>query len=382
MTTSSPEYLRSGAYAVASSDGSGSSQAVAQATASSGGDNTLNPGMGGRYTQYPQYPQPKSLGYDSPELGNYNPQALASGPIPGNAQAQPNTPVGMNPFSLPLNWNTKYPTAGFNLYPNTGFNFQPQVSNAQAQASGTSSSSAQAQAQANVLQQTYPTTLQQNNQWDATNNNLNPGYVPGQPLGVPGNLGQTLGQGYYPYGQSYQPQPVPYNSVYPGPISNIPDYESTQIQPIPNAVSARRNIEYMRALTNEETEFDNRRFDPASNEAQQSIGALSHYLAYPRSVQNVRSNMRAFGPIYQNVGYNTGSIEAQSDLPTYNVYAPGINVVTQSSLLPETFGFTTSELYVLSVTKMLRLIRNIEPHKHLYNVRHNFISRRILIDPK
>lgn len=59
--------------------------------------------------------------------------------------------------------------------------------------------------------------------------------------------------------------------------------------------------------------------------------------------------MRSFGPEYQNVGYNTGSLEPQSDLPMYNVYVPGFNVVTQSSLVPETFGFTTSEyvLYVL-----------------------------------
>ncbi|XP_026331607.1 uncharacterized protein LOC113238960 isoform X2 [Hyposmocoma kahamanoa] len=336
VTTSSPEYSRSAAYAVASSDGSGSSQAVAQATATSGGDNTLNPGMGGRYPQYPQYPQPKGLGYDPSQLVNYNPQTLTSGPILHNAQARPNTPGGMNPYSLPLNWNTKYPGAGPNLYPNTGFNFAPQVSNAQAQAFGTSSS-AQAQAQANVLQQAYPTTLQQNYPWDNAYNNMSPGYVSVQPQDVPDSPAQTVGQGYYQYGQAYPPQPVLHNPVYTGPVSGFPDYGSAQIQP--NALSVRRNTESMQALLNEGPYLTTRRYEPAQNEAKQS------YLAYPRSAQNVRSNMRAFGPIYQNVGYNAGSIEAQSDLPIYKnlpIYAPGINVVTQSSSLPENFGYTTS----------------------------------------
>lgn len=342
VTTSTPDYLRSGAYAVASSDGSGSSQAVAQATASSGGDNTLNPGMGGRYTQYPQYPPPKSLGYDPSQLGNYNPQMLTSGPLLGNPQTQPNTPGGMNPYSLPPNWNTKYPGAGPYL---AGLNFAPQVSNAQAQAFASSSS---AQAQANVVQQPYPSTLQQNNPWDSTYNNMSPGYISAQPPDVPSNPGQTLGQRYYQYGQAYPPQPLPQNSIYSAPVSNFPDYGSAQVQP---NLGVRRNAESMQALLSEGTDLENRRIEPVSNEAQQSFGVPSHYLAYPRSAQDIRSNMRAFGPIFQNVVYGTGSIEAQSDLPIYNnvpVYAPGFNVVTQSSPLSENFGFTTSE-YVLCV---------------------------------
>lgn len=254
--------MRSGAFAVASSDGSGSSQAVAQATASNGGDNTLTPGVGGTYTPYSQYPLPKGLGYDPSELGNYNPQALATGPMLGNTQAQQNTLGGINPYSLPSNLYANYPAAGSNLYPNPGYNFAPQVSNAQAQAFGSSSSSAQAQAQANVLQPVFPTVPLQNYPWD----NMSPGYISAQPqsvAGIPAQIGAPmLGQGYYPYGQAHPPQ-SPYNSVYPSPVSSFPDYGTAQVQPNAaevqsNAPSARRNTEYMRALVNED--LDNRRF--------------------------------------------------------------------------------------------------------------------------
>lgn len=349
---------------MASSDGA--SQAVAQATATSGGDNAFNPGVGGTNSQYPQNLQSKGLGYDPSELANYNTQAAASPNQLGNIQAPANIQGIMNPYSLPTNGNTKYPGAGTNLHPNTGLNFVPQLSNAQGQAYGAYPNYPQ--------QQYYP--------WDLAYNSMSPGYgsaqtaagssgqaetvaggagqaeavsgSPTQPQSVAGSPTQvqdvasnpaqagalTLGQGYYyPYGQLLYPsQPVSYNTVYPGWVPGFTDYGSSQAQP--NALSARRNIGYIPALTQEGIDFDNQRLETTPNEAQQNFGASSP-LAFPRSAQNIY--LRNFAPAYQNPGYNTGSLEPQSDVPVYNGYTPGINVVTQSSLLPDTFGFTTSK---------------------------------------